>query len=123
MIKRVLAIALVSFGLTQAAYGQTSAIEDLTIADARCLVVGFSLAGAGPTPEARQAGNLISIYYVGRIHGRTPDANMEELVYQQASQATAASLEADRVRCGEEVQQVGRDLITMGTSLQSRGLK
>ena len=122
MIKNALAAAFV-FLATGAASAQTISPDEATLADVRCLVIGFSLAGAGPTPEARQAGNLISIYYVGRVHGRTPDLDMGDLLYQQSLQATPESLEADRVRCGTEFQQVGRDLVDLGARMQARSAK
>ena len=89
--------------------------------DLACAVVGFELAGdAQATQEVRQAGNLIAIYYLGRLHGRAPGVDLETPIFQYSHTLTLERLNAERARCGGEFQTVGRDLRDIGQRLDAR---
>jgi len=54
-----------------------------TIADARCVVIGMQIYESGDS--ARQAtGMWLSLYYLGLIHGRAPQLDIERLIEDEA---------------------------------------
>jgi hypothetical protein len=115
-----------SLGLAAAmmmlAWAPVAAAQDANDADLRCATVGLSMAGASEgNPQLQSAGTMIAIYYIGRVHGRTPDINLEDSLFQLSRRLTTADLEVERVRCGTEFQALGMALQEMGGNLQRRG--
>jgi hypothetical protein len=90
--------------------------SDKTIEDVQCVVVGARLSGSQP-----QAGAMLLIYYLGRIDGRSPDADLEALVGQEAKKMTASDFSSWTRRCGAEFSARGEQITKIGKSLQLSG--
>ena len=85
-----------------------------TIADVRCVVVGMKMASS---PQQTQ-GIVLTWYYIGRLEGRVPVLNLENLLIAEIDRMTGADLTAEGRRCvtaladkGLEVAQIGKDLL------------
>ena len=89
--------------------------------DLHCAVIGMQLVGdPSSTAEAKQAGTMITIYYVGRLHGRAPGVDLEQSILDYERTLTLDLLNAERQRCGAEFRQVGQDLQALGQRLTAR---
>ena len=55
--------------------------QDAAVDDARCIVIGFVVAGQ---KDGAMPGGLMVSYFQGRIDGRDPKANLVELVKKEA---------------------------------------
>lgn len=108
------AVAVMVFaGSAQAQQG--GALE----ADTRCAMIGLGLAGMeNATPEQRQSGTLLALYYIGRVHGRSPGINLEQAIQAQAQGMSLESLQSEGTRCGAEFRTVGEELSAMGQRAQ-----
>jgi hypothetical protein len=87
-----------------------------TIEDVQCVVVGARLSGS-----QRQAGTMLLIYFLGRIDGRSPHADLEALVEQEAKKMTASDFSHWTSRCGAEFSARGEQITKIGKSLQLSG--
>lgn len=89
--------------------------------DLNCAVVGLQLSAAPDvTPQVQQAGLMIAIYYLGRLHGRLPGVDLEQPITDAANELTLERFDVERVRCGTELQTIGHDLQAMGARMQAR---
>ena len=96
---------------------QTDAQDTATIADVRCVVVGMQIYGSGDS--ARQAtGMWLSLYYIGQLHGRAPQLDIENLIVEEANKMTASDSASEAKRCGaglsviaEQIARIGNDLL------------
>jgi hypothetical protein len=90
-------------------------------ANTRCAIVGLAAAGTGATDEQRQAGSMLSLFYIGRIQGEAPNIDLEQLIRRYANQMSTAEVEAERIRCSTEFRELGEALIEMGGRMQQDG--
>ena len=87
-----------------------------TIENVQCVVVGARLSGS-----QRQAGAMLLIYFLGRIDGRSPHADLEALVEQEAKKMTASDFSNWTGRCVAEFSARGEQITKIGKSLQLSG--
>lgn len=89
--------------------------------DLNCAVVGLELSAA-PTAntQVQQAGLMIAVYYLGRLHGRLPGIDLESPITDAANALTPERFDTERLRCAAEIQGVGQDLQAMGARIQAR---
>lgn len=112
MVRLVLAAAAALMVCAGAAHAQQT---DALAADTRCAMIGLGLAGMeNAAPEQRQSGMLLALYYIGRVHGRSPGIDLEQAMHQQAQTMTAEQLQPEGQRCGAEFRSVGETLNAMG---------
>jgi hypothetical protein len=109
----VLAVGLVFFSR------QAQALDDDTIADVRCIVVGMRFSGL-TDPNLKSAGTMLGLYYVGRIEGRTPKLDIEELLVSEAVKMTSADYGSEAQRCGGSLALKGQELTKIGNDLLKR---
>lgn len=102
--------------LTCGAFLGAEAANRYALSDVRCVVVGLRMVEM-PVSQQRTAGMMLAIYYLGRLDGRAPDAEVEGLIEREAERMTAAEFRANAVRCGkaltlkgQEIQKIGADL-------------
>jgi hypothetical protein len=91
-----------------------------TIADIRCLAVGLRISQL-PDASQKSAGMMATLYYVGRLDGRTPKLDMETLISQEIPKLNDATFRAEAVRCGNGLTARGQQLTEMGEHLIKRG--
>jgi len=96
---------------------QTKAQDATTVADVRCVVIGLQIYDS--SDAARQASGIwLSLYYLGRLHGRIPQLDIENLVVQEANKMTPTESASEAKRCGAslsaiaaEVTRIGKDIL------------
>jgi hypothetical protein len=96
---------------------RTEAQDAVTIADVRCVVVGMQLYGSGDSTQ-QVTGTWLSLYYIGQLHGRAPQLDIENLIVEEASKMTASDSASEAKRCGaglsaiaEQISRIGNDLL------------
>jgi hypothetical protein len=112
MFRMVLAAAMATAIFAGSAQAQTA---DAFAADTRCAMLGLSMAGApNATDEQRQAGAMLSLYFVGKMHGRSPGIELRAAINQQASSLTPEVAQSESRRCSEEFRVLGQTLQALG---------
>jgi hypothetical protein len=89
-----------------------------TIADVRCLLVGFNV--SGPDSKLRAAGQVLSMYYFGRLDAHIPNLDIEALIIQEAGVMTPMDFACEAVRCGNSFADKGREIKNMRKDIIER---
>jgi hypothetical protein len=91
--------------------------ETVNIADIRCVAVGMKLAGAANSSD-QSRGFLLTLYYIGRLDGRVPKLDIENLLIVESSKMSSSDDASEAKRCGaglvvkgEQITKIGKDLI------------
>jgi len=101
---------------------QAPAQDAETIADVRCVIVGMKLVGiADPTQQS--AGMMLSMYYIGRLDGRVPKLDIEELMIKEISTMTTSDYGSEAKRCGASLTDKGQEITRIGKDMVERGQK
>ncbi len=93
-----------------------------SIADVRCVVIALKLA-ATPTATQQSAGMMAFLYYIGRLEGRVPSLDLEDLIVRELSTMTAADYRSEAQRCGGNLTLKGQEITKIGADLVKRGQK
>jgi hypothetical protein len=93
-------------------------MERDTEGDIRCIVAASILAQQTQDPVQKMTFNAATLYYLGRLDGRTPDLDIGARVYAERARVNSGDILLERARCGQHMidrgavlQQIGRDLI------------
>ncbi len=101
---------------------QVRAQDAGTIADIRCVIVGVSFAGMAD--QSRQsAGMMLSLYYIGRLNGRVPKLDIEDLLIKEMNAMTPSDYASEAKRCGASLTDKGREITRIGQDISARGQK
>jgi hypothetical protein len=91
--------------------------EAVNIADIRCVVVGLKMTAAANTPD-QSKGFLLTLYYLGRLDGRAPKLEIENLLIGERGRMTSSDDASEAKRCGaglmekgEQITKIGKDLV------------
>lgn len=87
-----------------------------TVADAQCMIVGAQLS-ASEDPQQRVPEQMILMYYLGRIDGRSPSADLRTLLKTQTGKMTESDFKSAAGRCGKEFSARGVAVVQIGKSL------
>lgn len=87
-----------------------------TTADAECMVVGAQLS-ASSDPHQKVPGQMILMYYLGRIDGRSPNTDLKSLLKNETQKMTTSALQSAASRCGKEFSARGEAIVQIGKSL------
>ena len=103
----------------------TSAMADDTTDDVRCLALAAALT-ADPTVDANEksAGQMLAVYYLGRLDGRTPSLDIKSKLIEQAKAMAAMSADAVKAKaeaCGDALGARGKTLADLGDVLKAAG--
>lgn len=104
------------------AYGPSfaaRAANRYALSDVRCVVVGLRMVEM-PASQQRTAGMMLAIYYLGRLDGRAPDAEVEGLIEREAEKMTAAEFRSNAVRCGNALTLKGQEIQRIGAELSRK---
>jgi hypothetical protein len=72
--------------------------------------------------QAMQTAVLLgTMYYMGKLEGRSPGLNVENAMVDEVSKMTLAQLQSEFVRCSGELQGVGKKWDEIGQNLIRRG--
>lgn len=97
-----------------AAYGRSGdSADDL---DAQCVVIGARIS-ASPDQQQRASGQLLTVYFLGRIEGRSPGVDLEKLIELQAAKMTRDDEKRALQRCGRKFASQGTELVRIGRIL------
>jgi hypothetical protein len=88
----------------------------------RCLMVSGVIAQNSDANIA-QMGKFASLYWMGRVNGATPNANLSEQLAARAKAMEGVNLQAEAQRCGEEMKKRGEEMQAAGQALQARAAK
>src|SRR6202042_175852 len=91
-----------------------------TIADINCLAIGFRILQL-PDASQKSAGMMETLYYIGRLDGRTPRVDLENLISQEIPKLNDATFRSEAVRCANSLTARGQQLTEMGEHLMKRG--
>jgi len=101
---------------------QARAQDAETIADVRCVIVGAKF-GAMADPSQRSAGMMLSFYYIGRLDGRMPKLDLEELMIKELSTMTTSDFGSEAKRCGASLTDKGQAISRIGKDIVERAQK
>jgi hypothetical protein len=99
---------------------QARAQDAEIIADVRCVIVGIRLAGMAD-PSQESAGTMLSLYYIGRLDGRAPKLDVEDLMIREISRMTTQDFASESKRCGASLTEKGRQITSIGKAMNERG--
>lgn len=95
-----------------------------TAADVRCIAAGFRMAQAD-NPQVKSAGQLLTLYYLGRLEGHTTQVNVEDLIIEQVTTMDEPAFHTAATRCGngltakgQQLTKISQDLAKLGQQLQ-----
>ncbi len=83
------------------------------IADVRCVAVALRMTEM-PAAEQKSTGLMMAIFYLGRLDGRTPSLDIEELIFEQIGKMTNADYSGEAIRCGKSLSDKGRKITQIG---------
>ena len=86
-------------------------------ADMRCLIVAAELADNGDK-EIEEAGTLMTIYFLGRLDGRSPGANLEEMLIREAGAMSEEDRQRLLISCSAQLELRGKQVEALGNRLQ-----
>lgn len=89
-----------------------------TAADAQCMVVGARLS-ASSDPQEKVPGQMILMYYLGRIDGRSPKTDLKTLLTNETQRMTQSELKNAATRCGKEFSARGEDIVRIGKAIDN----
>ncbi len=104
----VLFVALASYAVATPASAQSTA------SDAKCLMVSNVFAKAATDPKAREAANLASFFYLGRLDGRLSASQLADALIAQQKGLTAAN-------AGPVMNECNRFMARRSAALQALG--
>jgi NaMN:DMB phosphoribosyltransferase len=110
MIRTILAAAL----LAAASAAGAATAEDAE--DMRCLIVAAELAEDDDS-EAAEAGTIMTMYFLGRIDGRSPGANLEEILVREALEMSEADKQRLLISCSTQLEVRGKQMEALGSRL------
>lgn len=89
------------------------------VADVRCLAVGLVLIQS-TDPQQHASGQGLTFYFLGRLDGRTPNFDLESVIYTTAHGMTESDIRAEAQRCGGIMVVRGQELVAMGQRVTQR---
>lgn len=117
MRKRGLGILMSIMGLASMPLGAQEAVN---VADIRCVVVGMKLTGAPSSPD-QSRGFLLTLYYIGRLDGRSPKLDIERMIIEETRKMADADYASEARRCGGALVEKGQQITEIGKHLVETG--
>jgi hypothetical protein len=96
--------------------------ETETIADVRCIVVGMKIGTSGNSTQQSVA-MMTTLYYIGRIDGREPKLDIEDLLAKEFLKMTAPQFASEATRCGTHLTEKGKEISKIGKDMAELGQK
>jgi len=85
----------------------------------RCLLLS-GVASQNSDPNIAQVGKYASLYWMGRVNGVMPNANLVQQLSAAVKTMQGINLQAEAQRCGEEMKRRGDEMQQAGTALQAQ---
>jgi hypothetical protein len=87
--------------------------------DVDCLVVSMNLLDS-TDPTISKAAAIAMFYWLGKLDGRDPSFDLENIVTDELQSMTPERTRATAFRCGAEMEKRGQSLREIGERLQRR---
>lgn len=90
--------------------------------DVRCFILSNKYAQAGGSSQAKAAGQMGFLYFLGRIDGRLSDAQLRAAVARESASLNQrpAAAPAEMARCAQQVQAAGKKIQSFSTAAPKR---
>jgi len=97
---------------------EASAIDQqaLTEADVSCVVVCIR-ASSDSNATRQLAGMMTALYYLGRLDGRSSQANIDQQISVKIKSMTDLEFRSEAIRCGDALNSKGKWVQQIGSSL------
>jgi hypothetical protein len=112
----MLKLAIAAAVLATAAGARAATPAEENARDIRCLIAVSELSQS-KDKAVETAGLIASQYYLGRIDGRTPNADLEALIIQEAPKLGNAERGPLLATCGKLIEDRGKALEAIGNKL------
>lgn len=107
--------ATLAVALAAIAIAATPASAQTVADDARCLLVSNTYARTATTQDARVIAGSTSAFYLGRVDGRVPPAQLKAALAAQEKLLTASNGPAIMKACTERVGRVERTVMGLAS--------
>jgi hypothetical protein len=102
--------------------GSARAQDDSAMrSDLRC-VVSLQLMADKGDEKMKAASLAATLYFLGRIDGRSPDADLESLLAAELKTMSPADMQTSLVRCGQILVEKGTAWQSMGERMLKGGI-
>jgi len=85
----------------------------------RCLLLS-GVATQNSDANIAEAGKYASLYWMGRVNGVMPNANLVQQLSAAVKTMQGANLQIEAQRCGDEMKRRGEDMQQAGNALQAQ---
>ena len=82
------------------------AADEGTASDFRCMAVALVMSG-NANPQIKNAGDMASLYYLGRLDARASGADFEAGLKQEMARLTPQVMQTEAQRCGQQLKARG----------------
>src|ERR1700677_1351478 len=96
-----------------------AALADDTSDDLKCLAVSLNMS-ASDDPDVQSVGMLSTMYWMGRLDGRTPALDLEKQMKDAADGMKPADMQTEAARCAQALKTRGDLLTKMGEDQRQR---
>jgi len=111
---------ILAWALSVGATSTGARAQDADSGDLRCFIVALTTA-ASDDASRRAAGTMMTVYYMGRLDGRTPDLDLKNHLVTEIRKMTSGQLQVDAARCGAEMSARAKAMETLAGVLASPG--
>ena len=87
--------------------------------DVRCLIVAAEMSDS-KDKDLEEAGSIMTMYYLGKLDGRSPGTDLEALVLRQASGIREDDKERLLIACSAQLELRAKQLQAIGERLSKR---
>lgn len=99
---------------------EASPLDAKDIADVQCVIIGARLSGS-PNQSRSQSGEMLMLYFLGRLDGRSPNMDLQTLIEREAKKMTSSDFKHAAQRCGAEFSARGAEIVRIGNSIAVLG--
>jgi hypothetical protein len=100
----------------------TRADEAATVDDTRCLLVSMRMMEMSD-PAIKSAGTMSTMYWMGRLDGRTPDLKLEDQLIAEIGAMKQADYQTTATRCAAVLSARGKFMTDMATDMHQKILQ
>jgi hypothetical protein len=93
-----------------------NAVSPESVADVRCFISAVSLLQS-PNNDVRAAAASSALYYLGKLDGREPGIDLEQVMLAEARKMRSTQLRAETEACGKELSARGAAINAIGRKL------
>ena len=72
-------------------------------------------------PKIAQAGVASAVYWMGRVNGETPNADIERIMTRLSATLTPQMIAGDATRCSNEMKVRGNEMQRAGAAIKRKG--